>query len=318
MERTHFQLVGTARLLPPKESDGDVVQAFYSELIPRLLTEVSRDDGPSRLVGFRTTVDDQSLWQFLGIEVKTLRDIPADMTVLTLRETRGESRDSAGAGERFTARWDWIDQSGPTCVGEFDAAFPAELPGTHSFSMTVNALVGNTDSPSREDAIELVEYDASWQKQYESMAHHLRTLLPDTHANIAHYGSTSVPDMPAKPVIDILVEVPSFDTARRCLISTLKGASWEYWWYKDHMIFIKRDPSSGMRTHHVHVAPPGHGLWEGLAFRDYLVAHPETAHEYAALKQELATRFRTDREKYTDAKTAFIRAITDKALSGQE
>jgi GrpB-like predicted nucleotidyltransferase (UPF0157 family) len=119
--------------------------------------------------------------------------------------------------------------------------------------------------------------------------------------------------MPAKPVIDVLVEVPSYDDARRVLIPALNDESWEYWWYTDHMIFIKRDMVTGKRTHHIHIAPPGHRLWEGLAFRDYLIAHPETAGEYAALKQELAALFRTEREKYTDAKTAFIRAITDKA-----
>ena len=62
------------------------------------------------------------------------------------------------------------------------------------------------------------------------------------------------------------------------------------------------------------LAPAGHRLWEGIAFRDYLRAHPEVAARYAALKWELAAQYREDREGYTEAKTAFVRDVTDKAL----
>jgi len=69
------------------------------------------------------------------------------------------------------------------------------------------------------------------------------------------------------------------------------------------------------RTHHVHLAPASHPVWDGLAFRDALRAHPDTAARYAALKGELATRYREDREGYTEAKTAFVREVTAKALA---
>jgi len=62
------------------------------------------------------------------------------------------------------------------------------------------------------------------------------------------------------------------------------------------------------------MAPAGHEIWNGLAFRDYLRSHPEDAARYVALKRELAGRHRTDRERYTEAKGAFVREMTEKAL----
>jgi GrpB-like predicted nucleotidyltransferase (UPF0157 family) len=80
------------------------------------------------------------------------------------------------------------------------------------------------------------------------------------------------------------------------------------------MTFIKRQKLMGRRTHHVHMAPRDHRLWEGLAFRDYLMSHPREVSRYAALKRELAKTYRQDRERYTQAKTEFVREITSKAL----
>lgn len=112
----------------------------------------------------------------------------------------------------------------------------------------------------------------------------------------------------------MLVEVPSYDIARQAILPLLNREEWEYWWYQDHMVFIKRQALMGKRTHHIHLAPAEHRLWEGIAFRDYLIAHPETAARYAALKGELADKHREDREGYTQAKTAFVQEITAKAL----
>lgn len=70
----------------------------------------------------------------------------------------------------------------------------------------------------------------------------------------------------------------------------------------------------GQRTHHIHMAPQGHKLWEGLAFRDCLRTHDADALRYAALKHKLAKSYRQDRERYTDAKTMFVKEITSKAL----
>jgi GrpB-like predicted nucleotidyltransferase (UPF0157 family) len=70
----------------------------------------------------------------------------------------------------------------------------------------------------------------------------------------------------------------------------------------------------GKRTHHLHLAPAGHEIWNGLAFRDYLRTHPEEAARYASLKRQLAESHQTDRERYTEAKTEYVKKVTEKAL----
>jgi GrpB-like predicted nucleotidyltransferase (UPF0157 family) len=272
-----MHLVGASKIIKATATDGDAVAWFYGGLIPRLLKEVDRGDRLSRLVGFRAMLDQGALWQFLGVDVGHLDKIPAGMTGLTLGDSFGEVTGQAAGPEHFSLEWLWRDAAGPADVGEFRAAFPAETAGSRLFSMTVNAYVGAETSLSEDDAIELVDYDSSWPDQFAEMAGWLRGVLPAGATRVAHYGSTSVPGMPAKPVIDILVEAPSFEEARRCIVPRLNCELWEYWWYVDHMIFIKRQRLNGPRTHHVHIAPWGHRLWEGLAFRDYLIAHHEAA-----------------------------------------
>jgi GrpB-like predicted nucleotidyltransferase (UPF0157 family) len=165
------------------------------------------------------------------------------------------------------------------------------------------------------DDVELVDYDPSWPQQFTEFATWLCDLLGvDVALRIEHYGSTAIPGIPAKPIIDVLVEIPSFAEAKRVTIPRLNSERWEYWWYSDHMTFIRRERLMGRRTHHVHMAPRGHRLWEGLAFRDYLISHPQEVSRYAALKRELAENYRQDRERYTQAKTEFVREITSKAL----
>ncbi|OGN87617.1 MAG: hypothetical protein A2158_07455 [Chloroflexi bacterium RBG_13_46_14] len=161
----------------------------------------------------------------------------------------------------------------------------------------------------------LVDYDPAWPDRFDEMAAWLRnTISPEIALRIEHYGSTAISGLPAKPIIDILMEVPSFYEARRNLIPLFNKPECEYWWYDEHMVFIIRDKSMGVRTHHIHVAPKDHRVWEGLAFRDYLRTHPGEAQRYAALKHELAELHGNDREAYTDLKTDFVREITDKAL----
>ena len=146
------------------------------------------------------------------------------------------------------------------------------------------------------------------------MAGWLRNIVsPDIALRIEHYGSTAIPGIPAKPVIDILMEVPSFTEARRNLIPLFNKPECEYWWYDEHMVFIIRDRSTGLRTHHIHAAPKGHQVWQGLAFRDYLRTHPEDARRYATLKYKLAESHGNDREAYTDLKADFVNEIPFKA-----
>lgn len=126
-----------------------------------------------------------------------------------------------------------------------------------------------------------------------------------------HVGSTAVPGLAAKPVIDILVGVDDLSSSRAC-VEPLAAVGYVYAPYRpDEMHwFCKPDPSR--RTHHLHLVPAGSPRFRAeLAFRDHLRSHPDACAGYAALKWQLAARFEHDREAYTEAKADFIRAVLE-------
>src|ERR1044072_5186805 len=128
---------------------------------------------------------------------------------------------------------------------------------------------------------------------------------PWIEGGIHHVGSTAVPGLDAKPVIDILVGVEGLDSSRPC-IEPLAELDYLYAPYLVEQMhwFCKPDPSR--RTHHLHLIPAGSTRFrDELAFRDRLRADSEVAAEYAELKHQLGARFENDREAYTDAKASF-------------
>ena len=167
-----------------------------------------------------------------------------------------------------------------------------------------------------DDPIRVVPYDPSWRARFEREVPGLERLLGTSiTGGIHHVGSTAVPGLAAKPVIDILVGIDDLDRAREN-IEPLAGLAYRYAPYRvDEMLwFCKPDPAR--RTHHLHLVPTGsYRFVAELAFRDHLRAHPEVAHRYAALKRELASRFSHDREAYTQAKAPFIRDVLDRAAA---
>jgi GrpB-like predicted nucleotidyltransferase (UPF0157 family) len=166
-----------------------------------------------------------------------------------------------------------------------------------------------------EAPIEIVPYDAAWPGLFEEERLKLMdTIGPWLAGPIEHIGSTAVPGLAAKPVIDIMAGVASLDASRPA-IAALVGADYCYFPYRpdDEHWFCK--PSAAFRTHHLHLVPLDSSQWAGaLAFRDYLKIHPEAAAEYQELKERLAREFRLDREAYTDAKGPFITRVTGLAL----
>jgi len=125
---------------------------------------------------------------------------------------------------------------------------------------------------------------------------------------IHHVGSTAVPGLEAKPIIDILVGVRDLDEARACF-EPLAEIGYLYAPYlPDEMYwFCKPDPAR--RTHHLHLVPVDSKRYrDELTFRDLLRKDPDLASRYAALKQELAAAHPTDREAYTEGKSNFIAA----------
>ncbi len=134
---------------------------------------------------------------------------------------------------------------------------------------------------------------------------------------LEHFGSTAIPGLAAKPIIDILVAVRSLAVARATFVEPLRTLGYVFWAENpktDRLFFVKGMPPYGeRRTHHVHVAEPTAEPWLRLPFRDYLRAHRQEAQRYERLKRELALRHRTDREAYTDAKSAYVDEVLAKA-----
>ncbi len=165
------------------------------------------------------------------------------------------------------------------------------------------------------DDVELVAYDPDWPRQFAVEADRLRAVLdPALVIGIEHFGSTAVPGLIAKPIIDILIAVHSLARAKAEAIEPILSLGYVYWADNpkpDRMFFVKGMPPYGARrTHHVHITEPDREMWRRrLPFRDYLRAHPDEAARYADLKRDLAQRHATDREAYTDAKTDYVAAV---------
>jgi GrpB-like predicted nucleotidyltransferase (UPF0157 family) len=150
-------------------------------------------------------------------------------------------------------------------------------------------------------------YDPAWPARFEEERMALVAAIGEwIVGDVHHVGSTAVPGLEAKPVIDILVGVrsleeslPSFEPLARLDYLYAPYLSDEMHW------FCKPHPSR--RTHHLHLVPTGSRRYsDELAFRDRLRADPGLAADYAALKQALAERFGDDRDAYTEAKSDFI------------
>lgn len=168
---------------------------------------------------------------------------------------------------------------------------------------------------SSEAPVEIVPYDPAWPIKFEEEAAILRRVLePWLVGPIEHIGSTAVPGLAAKPVIDIMAGVETLEASQGAIAaaSELGYCYWPYQADREHW-FCK--PSAAYRTHHLHLVPIRSPHWfRPISFREYLRTHPETARDYAALKQRLATEHHLDREAYTDAKRPFIDRITQLAL----
>lgn len=310
-----IQLVGDQKTFASKQNAAELL-TFYGDLFGKLQQEVKYTGALSRYVSYRSPVSKSRSTHFLGLEVNKIDQIPKNMIAWELNQnTKTIWRPH---GDRNTIiskeeiRWQWLTQGdkGPKrWVGEFTCT-----PGT-PFWISGNAYGDQNRNNSGIDAVELTDYDPSWPQRFKAFAGWLKNLLgSDLIGRVAHFGSTAIPGMPAKPIIDILMEIPSFSEAKRGVIPRLNSEVWEYWWYQKHMIFIKRKKLMGQRTHHVHMAPKGDEIWNCLVFRDYLRSHPEDALRYADLKYSLAEKYKTDREMYTQAKTEFIKEITSKKL----
>jgi len=167
---------------------------------------------------------------------------------------------------------------------------------------------------AEDEQVRIELYDATWPARFASEATAITAVIgPWITGGIHHVGSTAVPGLAAKPVIDIMVGVADLASSRPC-IDLLAGLDYCYAPYRAETMhwFCKPRPSN--RTHHLHLVPTGSRRFvDVLAFRDYLRAHRCVATRYEALKRDLTACHGDDREVYTDGKSDLVGRLTEAA-----
>lgn len=162
----------------------------------------------------------------------------------------------------------------------------------------------------------LARYDPKWVDQFGAEAERISGILGPAVAAIHHVGSTAIPGILAKPVIDVLVEAASLaavDGKAPALEALGYEAKGEYG-IPGRRYFRKED-GAGVRRYHMHVFKSGSdAAARHLAFRDYLRAHPKVAREYSGLKHRLARQHPMTRNAYQAGKAPFIEATLERAL----
>lgn len=163
--------------------------------------------------------------------------------------------------------------------------------------------------------VEVVPHDPRWRDAFEAEAERVAAALGDNVVAVHHIGSTAVPDIYAKPVIDLLVEVREItEVDGRSPSMELLGyeVMGEYGIHGRR--YFRKDSREGVRTHQIHVFESRSAEVERhLAFRDYLIAHPADAQKYSELKRRLAEEHPRNMDGYIDGKDGFIKEMDRKA-----
>ncbi|TFG11015.1 GrpB family protein [Candidatus Heimdallarchaeota archaeon] len=162
--------------------------------------------------------------------------------------------------------------------------------------------------------VELKTYNPKWREFYEQESKVISSQISDFLVDIQHIGSTAIPGIIAKPIIDIAVAINSLENIAK-IIEPLSEIGFVYRGEQgipDRHLFIKGGEE--LRTHHIHVMHKSHYEWKKhILFRDYLLNHPEEVQKYSELKRRLEKQFKQDRESYTESKSEFIEGILEKA-----
>ena len=167
------------------------------------------------------------------------------------------------------------------------------------------------------DKVSLSPHQEVWARLFEEEKRRLEG-VGEGVLDIQHVGSTAVPGLKAKPILDIAVAVENFEEAFVLVPATERLG---YTYRGENGIarrhyFVKGPPNG--RTHHIHMFEEDNEEWtKHLLFRDYLRTHPETVSAYQALKEDLARRYSEDREAYTDGKHEFIQEVLKETRKGR-
>jgi GrpB-like predicted nucleotidyltransferase (UPF0157 family) len=157
--------------------------------------------------------------------------------------------------------------------------------------------------------IRVLPYDPQWPVRFEQERALLERLLaPWLSAGVHHMGSTSVPGLAAKPVIDMIAGVDDL-AAAQAAVPVLEGQSWVHAFHRPRALWFRKGTAE-QPTHALHLTEPGSDLWqERFAFRDALRADPELQAEYQQLKHELAAAHPQDRSAYTAGKRELVARV---------
>jgi GrpB-like predicted nucleotidyltransferase (UPF0157 family) len=163
--------------------------------------------------------------------------------------------------------------------------------------------------------IEVVPHNSNWKQEFERESNLVADALGNNVVKVHHIGSTSIPGIYAKPIIDMLVEVTNIeqvDESNSPMIALGYEVMGEFG--IPGRRFFRKDINQ-IRTHHIHTFKVDcHDVERHLNFRNYLIAHPENAQTYSKLKQDLAKKFPHDIESYMDGKDGFIKYMQERAL----
>lgn len=165
--------------------------------------------------------------------------------------------------------------------------------------------------------VELLPHDPAWTAEFEQLKAQILAIWKDNILDIQHVGSTAVPTLCAKPILDVAILLRSVDAMN---VSALEQLGYDYWgpsgdtgryvyvrWHEDST------PDNQIALTHIHCyAPDAQGFRLQVGFRDYLIAHPDAAMEYNALKSALAAQHPDDRFAYSAGKASFIQGILAK------
>lgn len=228
-------------------------------------------------------------------------------------------------GVEYTARLEWPSSEVAISFGwDPDRLAPASLTlksDPTRLELELGGIDGGDVRPeswwmqvrdaSRGAPIKVLDYDPAWENQFETQKAQITRALGDQVVVLEHAGSTSVPGLAAKPVIDMYLALRS--PLRPQDTRAMAALGYEHLGeagLKDRDFFIKESPPPC----NLHCYPAGHPQWDRhLAFRDWLRSHPDGARAYGKLKRELGLRFACDSMAYTEAKSDFIEA----ALAGK-
>jgi GrpB-like predicted nucleotidyltransferase (UPF0157 family) len=188
--------------------------------------------------------------------------------------------------------------------------------GKSSFVQMIEYKMGTTREKqlNAEDSVIIEPYNTAWPKLAEAEIQSIKTITsPLDYVCIEHLGSTAVPELSSKPIIDIFIMLESISKASHWIkpLETLGYVFWDENPDKFHLRFFKGMPPFGMkRTHHVHIIESANNALEHrVLFRNILRRDEKIRQDYESLKLELSTLYSKDRETYTDKKSKFIENI---------